>query len=417
MYSGSGFLAILDKTQGLAAFVALSLIIIIAVVLRLYRPQHSPPPAGKSTTNASKRAKKDENNPEKRIPSDFQAPTPTPYPDWSIRHTKPLPYRPFRYGPKYNVTMGLRAIHHDDWIELDNQFPKFHAEKARRIADRGEKCTKTAPEAYPAALELLEELARYLPARYPTLFRLTETGRLVNLWSGESFDMAERPLAEDPMAVCARLVQDDLAIMVEREDDGQYYLLAGSILLPGFWRLGDKFGMALSEIHSTGDVPQFREKLEAGMGKFFARLRPDELYARHNYFMQVDDGLGWSRSIGSEDAPEGSRGWGAVKEGDKPIEEVWFRSERQTLRRLPRTGAVVFTIRTYFHPMTEVAREDYVPGRLASAIRSWGPDVRRYKGLEKFERVLLEYLDEQHQKQVEQGLDLGKEDEMRRYPW
>ena len=34
--------------------------------------------------------------------------------------------------------------------------------------------------------------------------------------------------------MCARLVQDDLAIMFEKPD-GQYYLLAGAILLAGFW--------------------------------------------------------------------------------------------------------------------------------------------------------------------------------------
>ena len=36
------------------------------------------------------------------------------------------------------------------------------------------------------------------------------------------------------MTMCARLVQDDLAIMFEKPD-GQYYLLAGAILLAGFW--------------------------------------------------------------------------------------------------------------------------------------------------------------------------------------
>jgi alpha-1,2-mannosyltransferase len=59
---------------------------------------------------------------------------------------------------------------------------------------------------------------------------------------------------EDPMEMCARMIQDDLAIMVEKED-GQYYLLAGAILLAGFWRLEDKFGMPLSTIHTSGDVP------------------------------------------------------------------------------------------------------------------------------------------------------------------
>ncbi|KAI1761539.1 mannosyl transferase [Hypoxylon sp. FL1150] len=346
------------------------------------------------------------------LPSDFRTPKPDPYPDWSVEHTKPLPYRPFRYGPKYNVTMGLRSMKHVDWIELDNHYPRYHADKARRIKERGHKSCRTAPEAYPAAVELLEELTDYLPARYPSLYKRTAVG-LDNLWSGESFDIATRPLAEDPMQTCARLVQDDLAIMIEKPDS-QYYLLAGAILLPGFWRLEDKYGMPLSEIHTSGDVPQFREKLEKGMLNFFRRLKPEEMVARNNYFLQVDDDLGWSWSIGPEDAPEVS--W-STAEKNRAVEHHHFRSERQTLRRLPRSGGVVFTIRTYFHPVTEIAEEEYVPGRLASAVRSWGDDVSKYKGKERYEEVLLEYLDKKHQEQVERGLDLGREEEVRAYPY
>ncbi|ORY59701.1 uncharacterized protein BCR38DRAFT_351017 [Pseudomassariella vexata] len=345
-------------------------------------------------------------------PSSFKFPKPPPYPEWYLGSTKPLPYRAFRYGPKYNVTMGLRSVRHEDWIQLDSHFPKFHNDKARRIAERAEKCCHTAPEAYPAAMELLQELTDYLPARYPTLFRRTPVG-IDNLWSGESFNIIEHPLKEDPIAICARLTQDDLALMMEKPD-GQYYLLSGAILLAGFWRLEDKLGMPLSEIHTSGDVPQFKEKLESGMKKFFTRLNCEDLYTRNNYFIQVDDSLPWSWSIGDEDSNEVS--W-STAEKNKAIEHHFFRSERQSLRRLPRTGAVVFTIRTYFHPITEIAQEDYVPGRLASAIRSWGPDVSRYKGKERYEDVLLEYLDKEHQKQVERGLDMEKEDDVRQYPW
>ncbi|KAH8681670.1 hypothetical protein BX600DRAFT_429590 [Xylariales sp. PMI_506] len=345
-------------------------------------------------------------------PSTFVFPTPPPYPEWSLESTKPLPYRAFRYGPKYNVTMGLRSVHHHDWIQLDSDYPKYHADKARRIKERGNKCYRTMPEAYPAALELLQELTDYLPSRYPSLYQRTEKG-LKNLWSGEVFDITESPLKEDPMAMCGRLVQDDLALMIERPD-GQYYLLAGSILLAGFWRLEDKLGMPLSEVHTSGDVPQFREKLECGMTKFFSRLSCKELYARNNYFIQVDDALAWSWSIGAEDSPETS--W-STAETDRAIEHHYFRSERQTLRRLPRTGAVCFTIRTYFHPVRDIAREDYVPGRLASAVRSWGDDVSRYKGKEKYQNVLLRFLDEEHQKQIDRGLNLEAEDDNRQYPW
>lgn len=85
--------------------------------------------------------------------------------------------------------------------------------------------------------------------------------------------------------------------------------------------------------------------------------------------------------------------------------------------RLPRSGGVLFTIRTYFHPITEIAEEPYVPGRLASAIRSWGGDVQHYKGYDRYGEVLLEYLDNKHEEQVKNGLDLEKEDEVRGYPF
>jgi hypothetical protein len=78
---------------------------------------------------------------------------------------------------------------------------------------------------------------------------------------------------------------------------------------------------------------------------------------------------------------------------------------------------VVFTIRTYFHPITEIAEEPYVPGRLASAVRSWGDDVSKYKGKDRYQEVLLEYLDRKHAEQVEAGLDVEKEDEVRSYPY
>ena len=345
-------------------------------------------------------------------PSDFRTPTPPPYPDWSIEHTKPLPYRPFKYGPKYFQTMGLRNVNFHDWIELDNHFPRFHADKKRRIEQRGSKCCKTAPDARDAAMELLDELREYLPARYPALYRKTDEG-VENLWSGEHLKTLKRPLSEDPMAMAARMVQDDLAIMIERPD-GQYYLLAGAILLPGFWRLEDKFGMVLSEIHTSGDVPQFREKLEKGMMNFFRRIKPEELIARNNYFLQVDDDLAWSYSIGDEDEEDIS--WNTA-EKNKAIEHHYFRSERQTLRRLPRSGGVVFTIRTYFERIEEICKEAYVPGRLASAVRSWGEDVSRYKGRERYGDVLLEYLDKRHESQVEGGLEVDREDEVRTYPW
>ena len=56
-------------------------------------------------------------------------------------------------------------------------------------------------------------------------------------------------------------------------------------------------------------------------------------------------------------------------------EDIRFRTERQSLRRLPRSGAIVFTIRTYVAGIVDLAKEPGVPGRMASAIRSWPEEV------------------------------------------
>ncbi|KAL6157445.1 hypothetical protein ACJQWK_06819 [Exserohilum turcicum] len=354
-------------------------------------------------------------------PVPFTRPPASPYPNWCITSTPPLPYRPFRHGPKYNITMGLRRMHWDEWIELDNQYLAYHALKASRLASRGPRCVRTAPEAVSASAELLQDLVSYLPQRYPSLFRAEGHSTMRNLATGEVFDAAllqRNGRAEEAIALVARVLQDDVAIMMERPD-GQYYLVCGAVLLAGFWRLEDKFGMGLSQIHQSGDVPGYKDKLEKGMMSFFRRIQPDAPMLRNNYFIQVDDKLAWSDSIRSEDASEeGAVGW-FTAEKNKAIEHHYFRSERQSLRRLPKSGGVVFTIRTYFEPITKIAEEPYVPGRLASAIRSWGDDVSRYKGKERYGEVLLEYLDRKHAEQVAQGLVVeGGEDEAARgYPF
>ena len=58
-------------------------------------------------------------------------------------------------------------------------------------------------------------------------------------------------------------------------------------------------------------------------------------------------------------------------------ENIRLRTERQSLRRLPRSGAIVFTVRTYIFPVVDLAKEPGIPGRMASAIRSWPEDVQQ----------------------------------------
>lgn len=219
-------------------------------------------------------------------PVAFKAPRPVPYPDWSATHTSPLRYRPYKRGP-YFMTMGVRRMDWNEWIELDNEWMAYHDLKLARLKTRQEKSVRTDPVALDAAFELLECLQDYLPNRYPSMFIRTEVG-LDNMITEESFNFVERPLKEDPMSIVAKLLQDDVLILIENTD-GQYYLKAGALVLAGFWRLQDKFGLSLAQIHLSGNVPNFKEKLQPSMERFFYKLQPDRPVLRnsvsyHNLF-------------------------------------------------------------------------------------------------------------------------------------
>ncbi|KAL1849554.1 hypothetical protein Plec18170_007462 [Paecilomyces lecythidis] len=139
------------------------------------------------------------------------------------------------------------------------------------------------------------------------------------------------------------------------------------------------------------------------MNRFFKNLTPEKPVTRNNYFIQLDDGLHWSHRMGKQDGGD-IASWATSDNSNLTVQELHFRSERQTLRRLPRSKALLFTVRTYFEPIATIAKEPHVPGRLAEAIRSWDDVVSTYKGKQKWEHILLPYLDEQNELQLKRGI-------------
>jgi hypothetical protein len=176
--------------------------------------------------------------------------------------------------------------------------------------------------------------------------------------------------------------------------------------------------MILIAVHADTGVRKVKEKLQTSMEKFFRRMPVDKPVIRNNYFMQIckpsthvevedeprleveeevidPEELGWSESTnGPEDTFSHGHGHAAPPAPYLAPSTIRLRSERQTLRRLPRTGAIVFGIRTYLFKIEELVRERGVADRLASAVRSWPDDVAVYKGRKMYSDVLLKYLDE-----------------------
>jgi hypothetical protein len=312
---------------------------------------------------------------------------------FNLETTPPPAFRAFRYSYKRHV-IDVKKLDLDEWILLDNQFPRYHAAKVARLADRGDKIVGTLPCATDAARELCQDLAEYLSARYPQVYHVTRSASDKDGWDGKgSITRVEMPslgasydlVNEDPMTVAGLLQPTDLNILTKLPD-GQYQLSAVMFGIGGGQRLKDKLGRCLADLHFGGHVPHFKEHLQAPLDRFLSKLKVDGPIVRYTTALSIHDELHWPEvSMGPEDE------WDPVIRGPavgsksaatfKPpqpvshISSIWFRQERQTLRRLPKSGAIVWSVHTYITPIASILDEPGIPGRLASLIRSWDDEL------------------------------------------
>ena len=72
---------------------------------------------------------------------------------------------------------------------------------------------------------------------------------------------------------------------------------------------------------------------------------------------------------------------------------LFVRVERQTLRRLPQTKGVVFTIRVWIDPLSAIAADPIRLRRFAQAWNTAHPDFRKYKRLELYDHLVAGVID------------------------
>jgi len=278
--------------------------------------------------------------------------------------------------PPYRMTMGLLPLDPAEWILLDEGFATEMAEKERLLTRRHGDVFAALPEGLDGGREVLARLCDYLPRRYPDLYLREGAG--LRRSDGVLFDPGS-PL--HPLDLAGRLVQEDLCLM--RLAGESWILAAASLCFPTRWRLADKIGRPLADIHRP--VPGFAAALGAPVARFFDRLAPGKAVWRANWGLIDDPALfqpgGHFRAAANTSITAANAG-----------ETVWLRVERQTLTRLPESGDILFTIRILQERLGETAASGRRAERLAALIRSMPEDLKRYKSIPPFEEAVLAYL-------------------------
>lgn len=178
---------------------------------------------------------------------------------------------------------------------------------------------------------------------------MSATGRV----PGQSFPTA--------LEEAASLVSDDLCLLSQQRP-GDWRLTAGVLCAPTYWMLPERIGLDLAGLH--GPVPGGDPGLSARVSRIFTGLKPDVVLERFNWTVQASD----KRYTPDRPSVTG-----------KQVKDLFLRVERQTVRKLYKTGAVLFTIRISVDPLGPILQDPDTREAFEDAWLGAAPSVRRYK--------------------------------------
>ncbi len=287
-------------------------------------------------------------------------------------------------GGSYSFGLGLVPMREETFLDIDDDYVIEMREKARRLRDDYNMAFSAQPGSEPGQRETLNLLLDHLITYYPHYFRVSDRsdsdGNIENLLIGEHWRIAD--FAKAPLDLAARLVQEDLCVMTP-DGKGTYVLTAGSVCFPLRWELTDKMGLPMAGIHHP--VPDYDDKLAAPADRYMVGLKTHKPSWRCNWSIVDSPDLYLKQKRHKQQSDN-------TVTSENAGQKLWIRSERQTLRRLPTSGDVLFTIRTYIRPLSILERMPTVAHGLSQAIDKLPPQMRSYKNLLPIREALQAYL-------------------------
>lgn len=298
----------------------------------------------------------------------------------------PFPQDTYRYSTNVEPALRHVATEAGGWggrmLEIDADYRAELAER-RSILERDPSRMALLEHMRPAAWDALETVLATLAEEYPEQMEFTRAGRTCH-WVNRLLDEdrhfvigEDSSLPGGPLGYLSTQMQEDIALLDQRED--ALWLDAGAITFAADWSVGFDVGMRFLEVH--GPVPRVhQEQIITRAQQFLMRLQPGQDYRRTNWTMTVDRRLDTS----TETYPE----WGparATVAGDPALpERLHLRVEVQHLVRLPRSGAVMFLIRTHLVSLAEIAAVPAWRERLGKVLAELPQDMADYKGISRY---------------------------------
>lgn len=274
--------------------------------------------------------------------------------------------------------LGLKRMQEKDWLLIDKDYLK-HIKLKREILHKFPELTLSyGPPAEIAYHELTQQVQLNLLQYYPEYFELSCEHSFYNKLTNKTWSKTE--IAERPLHFLAFNLQEDMCLL--DIIDGVPVLTAGHVCFPAKWNLQEKIGLPLDEIHLP--VPFYQKNLAQKTNHFLNNINIDRPVTRLNWSIHNTDTLFLPAATSSS----------KINPSDQLLKHLFLRTERQTLRKLPLSGKLIFTIKTFLWPINEIIKSELRHQQLLLALVNLPSELVSYKGMSIFYHDLLKKLKE-----------------------
>lgn len=308
-----------------------------------------------------------------------------------------LPHFPF--ADRFNDKMGTQPLREGEGrVEIDAAYPSEIGLKRTLLAEHPDYYFRALPNHETAQWEALDLLLHDLHRLDADRFSLEKRGDRCR-WCWRNAALREKtefvfgktetlPLA--PLDWIGRQVQEDLLLLAGTPPA----LVVGQLCFANDWSLDEKLGRPFAEIHApVGDsvAPMLR-----AAGTFVERLPPNRPVWRLNWSFKHSAELDQT----TRHAPRLKAELAILAPSLTPEtvgERLMVRVERQTLTRLPHSGAVLFTVRTHQNRLAAEAADPTRAARILAVLRTTPPGLLDYKSITPFLEPLTWFLERKSQ--------------------
>lgn len=304
----------------------------------------------------------------------------------------PFPFAEDQYRYSVNIephTPGAKGSVFEFQFDIDEHYVSEMRERAIVLKADPRRC-QALPHMMTAQWEMLELLMTSLARDYPEHFVLNRDGaqwHWINrpLGIDQTFTFGDAStLPFGPMEYIGRQVQGDFTLQDQRHN--QLWLDAGILTSPADWSLDFNLGMDFFEWHTPVPLAHEAGVFERAL-KFLLNLQTGNPVRRLNWGLTINPRL--------DTSPETYHKWGIDRATVTPENvgnKVHLRVELQALFRLPKSNAILFSIRSYLISLEQFVTVPNWGRRLPRVLRSLPPELVEYKSLRRYRDTALAYL-------------------------